>query len=97
MANEPCELHKAVMPFPGGAIKDCIRVYATENALRKVAIRNNDFSLIEKTDIPECNSGFNNETEDYESKGLVIKRPSFISGEEPELVGVIFPAECDEC
>lgn len=36
--TDPCDLHKAVMPYADGVIKDCVRIYATEGAQNKVAI-----------------------------------------------------------
>ena len=29
--SDPCELYKAIMPYADGAIKDCVRIFATEN------------------------------------------------------------------
>ena len=46
--TDPCVLHRAVMPEADGVIKDCIRIYATENALNTVAISTTDYTLIER-------------------------------------------------
>nr|DAI61191.1 MAG TPA: hypothetical protein [Caudoviricetes sp.] len=31
--TDPCDLHKAVMPYADGVIKDCVRIYAEGKAL----------------------------------------------------------------
>lgn len=94
--TDPCELHKAVMPFASGAIKDCIRVYATENALNKIAVSNSDYALIERKDCVEMHVKFNAETEISEAKALVIKEFPTLLTEDPTTVGIIFPIECEE-
>lgn len=95
--TDPCELHKAVMPFADGAIKDCVRIYATENALNKIAICNSAYALIERKDTVEMYVKFNSEDETSEAKALVIKEQlSPLIEDEPETVGIIFPTEYEE-
>lgn len=93
--TDPCELHKAIMPTPTGAIRDCIRIYATENALNTIAICNNDYSLIEKKDQVEMYVRVDAANETTEGKALVIKEPETLE-EEAITIGVIFPTRYDE-
>lgn len=93
--TDPCELHKAIMPYADGGIKDCVRVFATENALSKIAVRNNDYALIERGDLVEAYIKSNIEEETYEAKALVIKEYPVMPEDEPELVGIIFPVDCE--
>ena len=93
--TDPCELHKAVMPYADGVIKDCVRIYATENALNTVAIDNSSYALIERKDIVEMFCKYNSNDETSEGKALVIKRPSDFTSDE-EVVGLIFPTDYEE-
>ena len=93
--TDPCELHKAVMPYADGVIKDCVRIYATENALNTVAIDNSSYALIERKDIVEMFCKYNSDDETIEGKALVIKRPSDFTSDE-EVVGLIFPTDYEE-
>lgn len=91
----PCDLHKAIMPYADGAIKDCVRIYATEDALNKIAIDNSSYALIERNDIVEMFVKYDAEEETTEGKALVIKRyVNFGSGE--EVIGLIFPTDYEE-
>lgn len=92
--TDPCKLYKAVMPTPTGAIRDCIRIYATENALNTIAICNNDYSLIEKEDQVEMYVRIDAANETTEGKALVIKEAESL--EEPITLGVILPTRYDE-
>lgn len=95
--TDPCELYKAVMPFANGAIKDCVRIYATANALNKIAICNSAYALIERKDTVEMYVKFNAEDETSEAKALVIKNQFYpLTEDEPETVGLIFPTEYKE-
>ena len=38
--SDPCELYKAIMPYADGTIKDCVRIFATENHQCEIAISN---------------------------------------------------------
>lgn len=92
-----CDLHKAVMPYADGVIKDCVRIYATEGAQNKVAIDNSAYALIERKDIVEMFVKYNAEEETSEGKALVIKRPAkFSSAEDEEVLGLIFPTDYEE-
>lgn len=93
--TDPCELHKAVMPHADGVIKDCVRIYATENALNTVAIDNSSYALIERKDIVEMFCKYNSDDETSEGEALVIKRPSDFTSDE-EVVGLIFPTDYEE-
>ena len=95
--TDPCELYKAVMPCADGAIKDCVRIYATENALNKIAISNSAYALIERKDTVEMYVKYNAEDETGEAKALIVKEQLFpLIEDEPETVGLIFPTECEE-
>lgn len=87
--SDQCELVKAIMPCADGVIKDCVRIYATANKLCEIAISNTAYSLIERKDVVEIYSKFDNESDNTEAKALFIKR--YPVGEDEELVGVILP------
>lgn len=78
--SQPCELVEAVMPVADGVIKDCVRIFATENGIDKTAICNDGYALIERGDIVEM-------FVDEKISALVIKRPVDLVDE--EIVGVI--------
>lgn len=82
--SQPCELVEAVMPVADGVIKDCVRIFATENGIDKTAICNDGYALIERGDIVEM-------FVDEEISALVIKRPVDLVDE--EIVGVILRTE----
>lgn len=90
----PCYLLKALMPYGDSGIKDCIRVFKTEDNQYECGIRNNDFALIEKSDVVEMYIGTNNDTFEEEPKAILIKRLT-IDIKEPELVGLILPYKWD--
>lgn len=82
--SQPCELVEAVMPVADGVIKDCVRIFATENSIDKTAICNDGYALIERGDIVEMFF-------DEKISALVIKRPVDLVDE--EIVGVILRTE----
>lgn len=82
--SQPCELVEAVMPVADGVIKDCVRIFATENGIDKTAICNDGYALIERGDIVEM-------FVDEKISALVIKRPVGLVDE--EIVGVILRTE----
>ena len=41
--SQPCELVEAVMPVADGVIKDCVRIFATENGIDKTAVCNDGY------------------------------------------------------
>lgn len=90
--TDPCDLHKAVMPYADGVIKDCVRIYATDNTQNTVAIDNTSYALIERKDIVEMFVKYNAENETSEGKALVIKRSKNFSSDE-EVIGLIFPTD----
>lgn len=51
--TEYATLVKAVMPEPDGAIKDCVRIFATQDSTMTLPVTNDDWSLIEKSDFCE--------------------------------------------
>lgn len=89
-------LTKAVMPYPDGKIKDCLRVFTTEAGDISIAVSNDDYNLIGKGDFCEILYAYNLETDENEAKALLVKSyPKLPCDEEPELVGIIFPADTE--
>lgn len=86
--TNPCDLAKAVMPYADGVIKDCVRIYETEDRQSKVAIDNGSYALIERKDTVEMYAQFDTESETSEGKALVIKRPACLVSDE-EVIGLI--------
>lgn len=82
--TQPCMLVEAVMPVPDGVIKDCVRIFATENGIDKTAISNDGYALIERGDMVEMYV-------DEKISAVVIKRPVDLVDE--EIVGVILRTE----
>lgn len=82
--TQPCILVEAVMPVPDGVIKDCVRIFATENGIDKTAISNDGYALIERGDMVEMYV-------DEKISAVVIKRPVDLVDE--EIVGVILRTE----
>lgn len=85
-------LTKAVMPYPDSAIKDCIRIFTTKDGQINLPISNDDWSLIEKTDVCEILFTYDVDTNTYEGKALLVKQyPTSPGDDDLELVGIIFP------
>lgn len=84
-------LTKAVMPIADGKIKDCVRVYSSEDGMIYLPISNDDYGLIEKSDITEILYRYSNDTTDIIPEALLIKKPGAVSADDYELVGIIFP------
>lgn len=82
--TQPYMLVEAVMPVPDGVIKDCVRIFATENGIDKTAISNDGYALIERGDMVEMYV-------DEKISAVVIKRPVDLVDE--EIVGVILRTE----
>lgn len=84
-------LTKAVMPSGDSSIKDCLRIYAAASDPKlRVAISNDDWSLIDaKHDVVELLAEYDFETEQLHPTALLVKQ--FVSLEDTQLVGVIFP------
>jgi len=90
----PCFLLKAILPEGDSGIKDCIRIFKSEDSRFECGIRNNDFALIEKSDLVEMYIGDNSDTFEEEVKALLIKR--FSANNDTELVGLILPFKFEE-
>lgn len=84
-------LSEAIMPYPDGAIKDCVRVYKTQAGDISVKISNDDWKLIEKTDTCETLYAYDIDTNTNVGKALLVKSFPVLPGDEEELVGIIFP------
>lgn len=91
--TQEARLVKAVMPFPEAKIKDCIRIFSTADGQISIPITNDDWSLIEKSDLCEILYAYNLDDESVEAKALLVKQYPMIPNEEEELVGIIFPVE----
>lgn len=89
-------LRRAVMPFPDGKIADCLRIYETDRGEFSITISNDDWSLIDKSDVTEILYAYNMQEEEYEVKALLVKQYPTLPTEDYELVGIIFPAEIPE-
>lgn len=89
-------LRRAVMPYPDGKIADCLRIYETDNGEFSITISNDDWSLIDKSDVTEILYSYNMQEEQYEVKALLVKQYPELPTEDYELVGIIFPAEIPE-
>lgn len=92
--TEPAQLRKAIMPYADGKIKDCIRIFANDATDVHIAISNDDWSLIEKSDYTEILY----EYEDGKpvAKALLVERYPLYPEDDRELVGIIFPTEYAE-
>lgn len=92
----PATLSRAVMPFPNGKIKDCVRIFTTEAGDVSVPICNDDWSLIEKGDFCEILYAYDLDNDTYEAKALLVKSyPELPCDEESKLVGIIFPVNIE--
>lgn len=89
--TEYAELSEAIMPFPDGGIKDCVRVFKTKTGDISVKISNDDWSLIEKSDLCEILYAYDIDTNTTVGKALLVKRYPDLPDDEDELVGIIFP------
>ena len=93
---EDAHLTRAIMPYADGSIKDCLRVYATRNGV-SMAISNDDYSLIEKSDLTEILYRYDLDSNEFEPVALLVKQyPKLPTETDVKLVGVIFPAEMPE-
>lgn len=85
------ELTEAIMPFPDGGIKDCVRVFTTKDKTMSIKISNDDWTLIEKSDFCEILYSYNLDTDQTEAKALLVKQYPAMPDDDDELVGIIFP------
>ena len=92
VGNTQCAmLHNAVMPYADGKIKDCLRVFKTVDEQFQIAISNDDWSLIEKSDFCEILYRYDLNAESYTAKALLVKSYPKNPADREELVGIIFP------
>lgn len=89
--TEYAELTEAIMPYPDGKIKDCIRVFKTKDGTISLKISNDDWSLIEKSDLCEILYAYDIDTNTSVGKALLVKRYPKLPDDDDELVGIIFP------
>lgn len=94
--TEYAELVKAIMPEPDGAIKDCVRIFATPDSTMTLPITNDDWSLIEKSDFCEILYAYDLESDKSVPKALLVKQYAKYPDDEDQLVGIIFPCEYTE-
>ena len=92
---DEAKLFKAVMPFPDGAIKDCLRVYQTLDGSIRCTIANDDWSLIEKSDLTYIKYAYDLDENKNVAKALLVKVYPQMPDDEDELVGIIFPDNTD--
>jgi hypothetical protein len=85
--TEYATLVKAIMPEPDGAIKDCVRIFATPDST---------WSLIEKSDFCEILYAYDLDSDKSVPKALLVKRYTKYPDDEDQLVGIIFPCEYTE-
>lgn len=90
MCNDPCELKKAIMPVADGGIKDCVRVFATENGV-ELALDNDEYSFVSNSDIVEIHTKFESDTESYTGVALIVREINRNPDEDPEIIGIIYP------
>ena len=93
--TEYAELAEAIMPFPDGGIKDCIRVFKTKDGTISIKISNDDWSLIEKSDLCEILYAYDLDTNSTVAKALLVKQYPELPDDEEELVGIIFPVNLE--
>ena len=91
--TEYAKLTQAIMPYPDGKIKDCVRVFSTESKDISIAISNDDWSLIEKSDFCEILYAYDIDSGNAEAKALLVKQYPQMPDDDDLLVGVIFPVE----
>lgn len=84
------------MPEPDGAIKDCVRIFATPGSTLSLPITNDDWSLIEKSDFCEILYAYDLESDKNVPKALLVKQYTKHIDDEDQLVGIIFPCEYTE-
>lgn len=93
--TEYAELTEAIMPFPDGGIKDCIRVFKTKDGTISIKISNDDWSLIEKSDLCEILYAYDLDTNSTVAKALLVKQYPELPDDEDELIGIIFPVNLE--
>ena len=91
--TEYAKLTQAIMPYPDGKIKDCVRIFSTDSKDISIAISNDDWSLIEKSDFCEILYAYDIDSGNAEAKALLVKQYPLMPDDDDQLVGVIFPVE----
>jgi len=89
--SDAATLVAAYMPVPDGGIKDCQREYANKAGDIRCLISNDDYSLIEKSDLTEIQYAYDLDSNSMEAKALLVKVYPVVPDEDDELVGIIFP------
>lgn len=90
LTGTPALLHRAVMPTGDSSIKECIRVYLSQDGTVKLPISNDNWGLIDpKHDVVEILTEFDFDTNTAQPAALLVKE--YVGLEETRLVGVIFP------
>lgn len=89
-------LSKAIMPEPDGAIKDCVRIYTSQDATMALPITNDDWTPIEKSDFCEILYAYDLNTDKSVPKALLVKQYAMLPDDDDQLVGIIFPCEYAE-
>ena len=84
-------LVEAIMPEADGGIKDCLRVYSTDNCSARLPIRNADWALIEKKDECEILVHYNLESGQYEHRASLVKQYPTMPVDDMVLTGIILP------
>ena len=86
-------LTRAIMPYGDGKIADCLRVYSGEERDISMTISNDDYGLLEKTDILEIAYKYDVREDSIEPVALMVKQYPKRSNDFVELVGIILPTE----
>jgi hypothetical protein len=93
---DSAKLVEAIMPYPDGGIKDCLRVFQTYDGTIPCIISNSDWSLLEKSDMVEIKYTYDIDSTKNVAKALMVKTyPLTPTNDEDELVGIIFPDNSD--
>lgn len=93
--TQEATLTKAIMTIPDGTIRDCIRLYQTEDRTMTLPVRNDDWTLIQRSDLCEILYTYDIDTMMTKPKALLIKRYPELPDGDNELIGVIFPISED--
>lgn len=89
--TDTATLTAAYMPVPDGGIKDCQREFSNDTGDIRCLIANDDYTLIEKSDMTEILYAYDLDTDRQEAKALMVKVYPVVPEEDDELVGIIFP------
>lgn len=92
---EEALLVKAVMPIPNGAIRDYLRVFETRDGSIRCVISNDDWSLLDKSDMTYIKYSYDLDETRNVAKALLVRVYPAVPDDEDELVGIIFPDTTD--